>query len=430
MLVALGLGPGNIDDLASLKLITEGFLVVASFASVGAAAFRCKSWPVARPAVAGAVVSLLIFAMIAVTPEATGPHHAIAIYPFPQLIVAYGLSSIPTAIRFPGGRQQNRYDGQIARGPALRWGSLGVGLLAAVLTVMVVGSDVGQLLRFEQRLVQTGGDRFWSSAVDDAASFIRSRHPGEYVQTLDWGQQDQLITLLGPGVPIGSWEAPYTPGSDLGAQLRANHHVFVLHVEDNTLFKGVRRRFLDQLTGLDLGPVQQHIFSGLDGIPNVVVVEIPWRRDRALLADLDAARVVLPEGNVPSIGVRDVTIGGIPHRSLLQHPTSRVSFPLEVPPAGRLVFSIGIDPQCLPTTAGADFAVEVDDGTRSVAVFETTLKPLTRASDRVWNEKQVDLSSWQGRQVTLSLVTRPTDGDYTCAWALWGDPTIQSFGLR
>jgi hypothetical protein len=65
-----------------------------------------------------------------------------------------------------------------------------------------------------------------------------------------------------------------------------------------------------------------------------------------------------------------------------------------------------------------------------VIVFTQTLRPVVNVSDRTWQQERADLEPGQGRPVTLSLVKKPADGRYACAWALREEPTIESYTFR
>jgi hypothetical protein len=151
----------------------------------------------------------------------------------------------------------------------------------------------------------------------------------------------------------------------------------------------------------------------------------------SFLARMSSASITPPAGNAPPVSIRSVTIDGLTRTAIFAHPDARVVFnSVELPHASSLHFSIAIDPTCSGTSAGATFIVEVDSGHGPTQVFSRTIQPLARSTDSEWIDNEIDVSHWSGQPVQVSFVTRAVAGNYTCAWALWGDPVIEPSASR
>lgn len=414
--------------LGFLKLTTEEILVVLSLALVAAAARMRESLRLVRPWVACLMATVLIFAQVVITPAATGPHHSIAIYPFPQLMIAFGLSQVPSLFSMFLRRQERLSLPVHSRRARYRYAAVFGLALSVGLFGVVLGCDVGQLIQFERGLDRTGGHGYWSDAIDQAANYIQQRYPNKYVETLDWGLRDQLVVLFGGHVPVGFWAADANVAAELDAELAAGRHVFVLHTAPWTLFKTERSQFMSQLNDPRLGPLDIRRFSGRAQSPSVVVVAIPERHETSLLRRFPAAAVVPPAGNAPQVGLRQVTIRGVRHDAILAHPLSTVTYAgITIPMNSRLTFATGIDPSCMAASAGARFEVDVRSPRGMDLVFSRSMQPKSNPADRYWQTGSVSLDGWANQNVDISFVTKPINGDYSCAWSLWGDPELNSY---
>ncbi len=411
--------------IAGAKLtVQEGLLILAVSVAILASVRRSSSEPV-RLMLTCLAMAGLVFAQIAVTPAATGPHHSIAVYPFTQLMISYGISLISYTV-----------DWHPFALPPLPWRSSWIDLGRALIFFVPLGlvlivslCDLGQLTWFEQRLAQTGGHGYWSDAIDAAAAYLEKYHPDQYIETLDWGLRDQLIILFQGNVSVGFWGPGRAVADELKAELAADRHVFVLHTPDWTLFKDARTRFISQLSDPHLGPVRIREFRGHSDTPSVVVVEIPRGRFTRLIPQLGSAEITPPSGDVPAIGVRRVSVEGVTQEALLAHLDSKITYRnIQIPPNSRLVFATAIDPTCSATSAGAKFEVDLRAQSGKSRVFLRSMEPRRNSDDRAWLTGWVDLDPWAHERVDISFVTAPVGADSTCAWALWADPVLGTFG--
>lgn len=144
-----------------------------------------------------------------------------------------------------------------------------------------------------------------------------------------------------------------------------------------------------------------------------------------LANSLSRARILPPRGHVPPISVRTVLIDGVQHAAVLEHPDGQITWTsVPVPETASLRFSTGIAPACQATSAGAEFDVEITFAGKTDVVFRRVMEPGVSTLDRLWRDSSVDLSPWRGKDVSLSFVTKAVNGNFTCAWALWGDPRV------
>ncbi len=110
---------------------------------------------------------------ICLTQEATGPHHTIAVYPFPHMLIAFTFCQL-----FRLGSH-----GTLARSMVLV-----LGASPLILTQLIV--DV----RYVESFVLKGGVGAWSDAIYQLAAFAE-QHPDETFLLMDWGFSTQLLLL-------------------------------------------------------------------------------------------------------------------------------------------------------------------------------------------------------------------------------------------
>ena len=151
-----------------------GFGVAVVVLIVGVAADERKhtrGWPMFL-----LVGLLVVTAGVAVLPDAVRVHHALLIYPFPQLIIAM------VAVRaWSFGTDKTRLR------PVSR--SL------AVLTVFaVLAGHITALWRTQRFIATTGGRGEWSTALTEFAAEMRTREDAMLV-SFDWGFHEQLSFL-------------------------------------------------------------------------------------------------------------------------------------------------------------------------------------------------------------------------------------------
>lgn len=139
-----------------------------------------------------------------------------------------------------------------------------------------------------------------------------------------------------------------------------------------------------------------------------------------LLGQLDSAELA-PAPNQP-VEVREFGLYDEPPRAaLLIHPEGKATFNVTLP-GGVVCFrsDLALDPQSWGWGGdGAAFALAVN----GEKVFEQYVG--NTVNDRFWQPVIVDLSSWAGQTISLSLSTGPgPNGEFTGDMAGWGLPRI------
>jgi hypothetical protein len=111
---------------------------------------------------------------------------------------------------------------------------------------------------------------------------------------------------------------------------------------------------------------------------------------------------------------------------------SELIFPISVPDSGALKFAIALAPQVWSPDKGdgVDFQVyvtPVDAPKNGQFLLDRYINPKINPSDRRWRNYLLDLSSWAGKKVNISLITdcgpaQNCDND----WAGWADMSVVS----
>ena len=114
--------------------------------------------------------------------------------------------------------------------------------------------------------------------------------------------------------------------------------------------------------------------------------------------------------------------------AVFQHPPSRIVWRnIAVGTDPRLQFYPAIKPAVWDKIGSPIvFKIHVVAADARTVVFEETLNPRERASDRKWSQRSVDLSSWSDRTIDLELsTTSPTGGGVAFGWSGWGDLRLE-----
>ena len=119
---------------------------------------------------------------------------------------------------------------------------------------------------------------------------------------------------------------------------------------------------------------------------------------------------------------------------LFEHPpesgNEEIIYLVDVPEAGALRFGIAMAPEVWTPEMGdgASFQIfisETESGENGQFVFVRYINPKLNPNDRRWRNYYLDLSSWAGQSVYLSLITEPgPQGDWSFDWAGWSDLQI------
>lgn len=117
-----------------------------------------------------------------------------------------------------------------------------------------------------------------------------------------------------------------------------------------------------------------------------------------------------------------------PRGVIFQHPTSQLSYSLELPPDARLEFDLGVAPGVwqLGQGDGVGFSVRLEDKAGTVyRLFSEYIDPKNVPDHRRWHHRTVDLGWWAEQRVTITLATDPgPNDDDRYDWAGWGEPRI------
>jgi hypothetical protein len=145
-----------------------------------------------------------------------------------------------------------------------------------------------------------------------------------------------------------------------------------------------------------------------------------------LLAKLPEAKKLTNVVEGPQFVVETVTIDGETKRTVLARTSSRLIFPLTITRDAWFDVSFAMKPETWDQPGdGAQFRVGVSDG----RVYEELLKQYVdpRRGDRRWFSARLDLSAYEGRQVTLILNTDPGlpgSLDKANDLAVWAEPRV------
>jgi len=128
-----------------------------------------------------------------------------------------------------------------------------------------------------------------------------------------------------------------------------------------------------------------------------------------------------------AFSVVDVSLEGHRRRAIFAHPTSRITWAVDVPPNAVLRTDAGMRMESwVGEGDGATFRVGVGDGTTYREYFERILDPYHRPEDRGWVPIEVDLAPYAGRRVTIVFNTGPGPWDNAVRdAAVWGAPRIE-----
>jgi hypothetical protein len=157
-----------------------GIAVVVACILFGILAYR-KQIARARPVVLLIVVAALITLGVFLLPDAVRIHHAVLVFPIPQLIVAALV--------------------------ALAWSNTtAIRTIAIVLVAIVCLSGLRSIVATQKLIRETGGRGRWSESFDKFCRENRDR-PDLTIVSLDWGFNEQLMFLTdAPQLSEPFWE--------------------------------------------------------------------------------------------------------------------------------------------------------------------------------------------------------------------------------
>jgi hypothetical protein len=131
----------------------------------------------------------------------------------------------------------------------------------------------------------------------------------------------------------------------------------------------------------------------------------------------------------PQFVVEPVTIDGTTRQSILARPHSRLTYKITVPPDAWLETAFALKAETWDQPGdGAQFRIGVSDGRIYDELLRQYVNP--KRGDRRWFTARLDLSAYEGRQVSVIFNTDPgppgaaTDANNDLA--VWGEPRIYS----
>jgi len=189
------------------------------------------------PLARGNALRLILFALIAmavawiqmaVTVNAGGSvHHAILIWPFPQMVIGVCFAATSRRLR-----------------------TAGIPAVAAVLVVMMVS---GALVTNEYftLAIRNGGGQNWTGAIFRLAEYLKGAASDNYVFCVDWGILDSL-RLLNRGQlkvrvgtdPITKRELTQQDREYLQQMIAGPGNLFINHTKDFEFFEGVNAKLV------------------------------------------------------------------------------------------------------------------------------------------------------------------------------------------
>jgi 4-amino-4-deoxy-L-arabinose transferase-like glycosyltransferase len=178
------------------------------------------------------IAMLVAWLQMAVTVNAGGSvHHAILLWPFPQMAIAVSFASASRRLR-----------------------AAGIPALAVVLATMMVS---GALVTNEYfaLAIRNGGGQNWTDAVFRLSDYLKAVS-SDYVFCVDWGILDSL-RLLNRGSlrvrmgtdPISRRELTAADTEYLRQMISGPGNVFINHTRDFEFFEGVNNKLVDYAAG-------------------------------------------------------------------------------------------------------------------------------------------------------------------------------------
>ena len=126
--------------------------------------------------------------------------------------------------------------------------------------------------------------------------------------------------------------------------------------------------------------------------------------------------------------VGTATIDGQQKRSILAKPFARITYRVTVPPDAWLEVNFGMRPDSWEQPGdGAQFRVGISEGKTYEELLRQYVNP--KRGDRRWFTARLDLSAYEGREVSLIFNTDPgPPGSHDSAndLAVWGVPRVFS----
>ena len=300
------------------------------------------------------------------------------------------------------------------------------------------GELVAETIPWKMLVGAETGDEFLSRRIPDyeAVQYI-NRIPGRGKTLFWWNTHPIGFYLNGEFAFVYSYYFDRFSGKDPAEIYRALQEHGVTHVlvgqsrEEDAYFsnpeKGFVQHYLKKIFQRNAVIVYQVVSPSLEPGP------APERVAYDFLGHIGDATFTMrpnPEFSVSdNNGYRVITetgpeSGRDQRQALLTFPPAEVEFRVALPERPVLRFAIGR--KFMPCTNRGTFAVGIaEEGGQKEPVFreETGTANEIRALD--WTDREVDLTKFAGRQVTITFSTAAADPKI-CNWYLWADPQIIS----
>jgi hypothetical protein len=169
----------------------------------------------------------LAWVQMAVTANAGGSvHHAILLWPLPQMVIAISFASASRRLR-----------------------AAGIPALAAVLAVLMV-SELLVTNEYHYLMMRNGGSLNWTDAIFRLSEYMKGV-PASDVFCVDWGMVDSMRLLSRGRLPLRVGVDPINKRSltnedrdYLARTISAPRHVFINHTKDFEFFAGVNGKLV------------------------------------------------------------------------------------------------------------------------------------------------------------------------------------------
>jgi 4-amino-4-deoxy-L-arabinose transferase-like glycosyltransferase len=182
----LMLSGGNFTEVAGIEGAASGafllLVVVATSVLTLSVLQRARSGKPDRATIFALLTMLLTLLGIYFVPRATRLHHALHVYPFPQLVVAIFVVRLWSADRMAGWRR-----------PLFRAAALGV-------TAAVIIGSMQVNIKTMATIRETGGKGLWSDSLMRFATELEAQ-PQTVVVSLDWGF-DKPLRFVSPDLKL------------------------------------------------------------------------------------------------------------------------------------------------------------------------------------------------------------------------------------
>ncbi len=134
------------------------------------------------------------------------------------------------------------------------------------------------------------------------------------------------------------------------------------------------------------------------------------------------SRAAIKTPNKLFVGKTLFALDGIARKTILAHPPSRIEYALTIPSNAKLEGWIGMEPSTHEKSeSGVIFTIEID----GQQLAEFYLHPRERKEDRGWHPIHLDLQSWAGKTVRLTLASSvPDSSKHDFCAAGWGSLEI------